>query len=264
MYTGILEKMQTKFDEPIEYSLLLNQQKIDLNLLIGANLKLTYLNEIRCLGCGKKTAKSFSQGYCYNCFVSLPETDECILKPELCRAHEGISRDMKWSESHCLQEHFVYLAISSGLKVGVTRSSQIPTRWIDQGASKAIKLAKTPNRYTAGIIEVELKKNFSDKTSWQKMLKNEIDPEDLLIAKEKAANLLPEDLKKFVIADNTLWEFEYPVLEFPDKVQAQSFDNQTEISGTLLGIKGQYLMFDKGRVVNIRKHSGYKIKLEIG
>jgi hypothetical protein len=263
MYTGVLKKMLTKFDEPIEYSLLLNQQKIDMNMLIGANLKVTYLNEIRCLGCGEKTTKSFAQGYCYNCFTSLPETDECILKPELCRAHEGISRDMKWSEAHCLQEHFVYLAISSGLKVGVTRSSQIPTRWIDQGASKAIKLAQTPNRYTAGIIEVELKKYFSDKTSWQKMLKNEIAEEDLLLAKQKASDLLPEYLKKFVINDDTIWEFDYPVLEFPDKVQVQNLDAQPTIEGKLLGIKGQYLMFDKSRVINIRKHGGYKIKLEI-
>ena len=35
------------------------------------------------------------------------------------------------------------------------------------------------------------------------------------------------------------------------------------IEGRLWGIKGQYLIFDDGSVLNIRKHNGYNITLEI-
>ncbi len=261
MHTGLLQKMQTKFDEPVEYILNISNKPVDMNMLIGTKLKFTFLNEIICQGCGDKINKSFAQGYCYPCFSTLPETAECIIRPELCQAHEGVARDMKWSEENCLQTHYVYLAISSGLKVGVTRSTT--TRWIDQGASKAIVLAQTPNRHLAGVIEVELKKHFSDKTSWQKMLKNEMASDDLVSAKAKATDLLPEDLKQYVTDDNKITEIEYPVLEFPQKIKSMSFDKEAEISGTLMGIKGQYLIFDGGRVLNIRKHGGYKVELKI-
>ena len=261
MYTGLLQKMHTKLDEPVEYILNIDNHSIDMNMLIGAKLKFTFLNEIICQGCGIQINKSFSQGYCYNCFKTLPETAECIIRPELCQAHEGVARDMKWSEENCLQKHYVYLAISSNLKVGVTRSTT--TRWIDQGASRAIILAETPNRHLAGVIEVALKKHFSDKTSWQKMLKNEMASDDLVSAKAKATDLLPENLKQYLTDDNKITEIEYPVLEFPQKIKSLSFDKETEISGILMGIKGQYLLFEGGRVLNIRKHGGYKVKLEI-
>lgn len=261
MYTGILSKMHTKLEEPIEYTLNISNQQIDMNMLIGTKLTFKFLDKIICRACGDRTYKSFAQGYCYNCFKSLPETDECILRPELCKAHEGVSRDMKWSEQNCLQEHFVYLAISSGLKVGVTRTPVV--RWIDQGASKAIILAQTPNRYLAGLIEVSLKKHFSDKTSWQKMLKNEIADEDLISAKAKADNLLSEDLRKYVTNTSEITEIEYPVLAFPLKIKSISFDKQEVFSGILMGIKGQYLLFDEGRVLNIRKHGGYKVELKV-
>ena len=264
MYTGLLTKMHTQLNEPVEYILNINNQAIDMNMLIGAKLKFTFLNEIICQGCGVKINKSFAQGYCYNCFATLPQTAECIIRPELCKAHEGIARDMKWSEENCLQDHYVYLAISSGLKVGVTRNTQIPTRWIDQGASKAIKLAKTPNRHLAGLIEVALKKHFSDKTSWQKMLKNEVIDADLISAKARAKALLTDNLRQYVIDNDDVTEIEYPVLEFPQKIKSLSFDKEVEASGTLMGIKGQYLLFDGGRVLNIRKHGGYKVKLQVG
>ena len=215
------------------------------------------------MGCGRKIGKTFSQGFCYPCFLNAPEASECIFRPELCQAQEGIARDMDWSERYCLQEHYVYLAISSGDKVGVTRASQIPTRWIDQGAWKAIKLAKTPNRYTAGLIEVSLKNYISDKTHWQRMLKNlRSEKIDLnLRKKEMIAHLAPE-LQIYEDLDNNILEIDYPVKEYPLKVKSVGFDKCPEISGRLWGIKGQYLIFDDGRVTNIRKHSGYEIEVE--
>jgi len=263
MYSGILHKMHTKLDGMVEYTLKLDEEVIDMNMLIGANIKLNYLNEIHCVECGAITKTSFAQGYCYNCFTTSPHTEDCVLKPEMCRAHEGIARDMAWAEEHCLQEHYVYLALSSDVKVGVTRSTQIPTRWIDQGASSAIKLAKTPNRYTAGLIEVELKKYFSDKTSWQKMLKNEIITENLIEHKNKAIGLLTGDLQKYTALEQEILQIEYPVLDFPTKVNSINFDKYDHFEGKLVGIKGQYLILDDGSVFNVRRHTGYKVSLQI-
>jgi hypothetical protein len=171
---------------------------------------------------------------------------------------------MQWAKHHCLQDHFVYLAISSGVKVGVTRSAQIPTRWMDQGARQAIKLAKTPNRYTAGLIEVALKEHISDRTQWQRMLKNQlVEGVDLLDKKKEMLDHLTDELLKYKCNDNDITEIIYPVEEYPEKVKSLSFDKLNEIEGRLWGIKGQYLMFDDGTVLNIRKHNGYKVSLEI-
>ncbi len=163
---GLLRKMSTKLDTPVEYQLNIGESQIAMNELIGKFIRIEWAGVIHCLKCGTKTVKSFSQGFCYPCFRDAPEAAPCIMRPELCEAHLGNARDMEWSKENCLAPHYVYLAISSNLKVGVTRHSQVPTRWIDQGASRAIKFARTPNRQLAGLIEVDLKQYMSDKTSW--------------------------------------------------------------------------------------------------
>ena len=263
-YNGTLLKMETKLVNPIEYELPIGDELIYMNPLIGKYIALKWLKEIYCVACGRKTNKSFAQGFCYPCFLSAPETSECIFRPELCRAQDGIARDMEWAENHCLQDHIVYLAISSGIKVGVTRSGQIPTRWIDQGAWQAIKLAKTPNRYTAGLIEVALKEHISDRTNWQRMLKNQlIEGVDLTIAKKDMIAHLPSDLQNYISEEDNITEINYPVNEYPEKVKSLSFDKLGEIAGRLWGVKGQYLIFDDGTVVNMRKHTGYMVELEV-
>ena len=255
--------MIAELNDPVDYYLVLGDQKIHMNDLIGQNISITYLNEINCIRCGRKTNKSFHQGYCFPCFRTAPETDNCILRPEMCRAHEGISRDMEWSKNHCLQDHIVYLAISSGLKVGVTRLAQVPVRWIDQGACNAIKIAQVPNRNTAGLLEVNLKKHFADKTNWRNMLTNKIDDEvNLPEQKIRAKELVKKEFVKYFINDNEIVEINYPVSEYPEKVNSFSFDKEQIIEGKLLGVKGQYLIFDGGRVLNIRKHNGYSVELE--
>lgn len=259
---GNLLKMKTELGEKVQYQLPVGNELVFMNELIGHTLRLEYLSQINCLSCGVVTNKSFGQGYCYKCFISVPETSECVLRPELCEAHLGKSRDMAWSERYCLTDHYVYLAVSSGLKVGVTRATQVPTRWIDQGAWKAIKLAMTPNRNLAGQIEVELKNYFSDKTSWQKMLKNELDESaDLEEAKQNAWEYLGPELQEYIIDDDEITEIQYPVLSYPVKVKSIGFDKVETIEGKLTGIKGQYLIFDNLNVINIRKHNGYRIKL---
>ena len=263
-YNGTLLKMETKLVNPIEYELPIGDELIYMNPLIGKYIALKWLKEIYCVACGRKTNKSFAQGFCYPCFLNAPETSECIFRPELCRAQDGVARDMEWAENHCLQDHIVYLAISSGIKVGVTRSGQIPTRWIDQGAWQAIKLAKTPNRYTAGLIEVALKEHISDRTNWQRMLKNQlIEGVDLTIAKKDMIAHLPSDLQNYISEEDNITEINYPVNEYPEKVKSLSFDKLEEITGRLWGVKGQYLIFDDGTVLNMRKHTGYMVELEV-
>jgi hypothetical protein len=260
-YKGNLEKMKTQEGNLVDYYLPVGDNMIHLNEFIGKPLKLEFLNTINCVACGKKTNKSFAQGFCYKCFSEAPEASECILHPDKCQAHLGISRDIEWSKSHCLTPHIVYLAVSSNVKVGITRKSQIPTRWIDQGASEAIILAQTPNRHIAGIIEKYLMQYFSDKTSWQSMLKgNRIDI-DLIKEKEKAVEFLPNELKQYCIDDFTITSIAFPVNNYPEKVKSLSFDKQGKIEGILTGIKGQYLIFDNALVLNIRKHRGYLVEV---
>ena len=263
VHTGPILKMRTELKEPIQYELPIGDYLLGMNQFIGKYVRFEWEKEIYCISCGRKTNKSFAQGHCYPCFLNSPETSECILRPELCEAHEGKARDMEWAKNHCLQPHFVYLAVSSGIKVGVTRSAQIPTRWIDQGASFAMKIAETPNRYYAGVIEVALKEFISDRTAWQRMLKNQIlEDFDLIEKKEELLAKLYSELQIFFADDEEITELNYPVIEFPEKVKSIGFDKFNEIEGRIMGIKGQYLIFDDNTVLNIRKHNGYVIKVE--
>jgi len=257
-YKGVLQKMQVKLEEPVNYKLNVGEQQVEMNSLVGKTIRLDWTGDIFCLKCGEKTIKSFSQGFCYPCFKDAPEAAPCVLRPELCEAHLGIARDMEWAEKNCLAPHYVYLAISSNLKVGVTRHSQVPTRWIDQGASRAIKFAKTPNRHLAGLIEIDLKQYMSDKTSWQKMLKNEVDETtDILAQKKQAASLLRADLVQYISEEDEITEISYPANEFPTKIKSVNLDKEKSVEGKLIAIKGQYLLFEGDKVINIRKYGGY-------
>lgn len=254
-----IQKMSVSIDSVVQYYLKLDET-IRMNDWIGKNIKLTWNGDIFCTSCQKKTKKSFGEGFCYPCFISAPEATECNLRPELCRAHLGEGRNVDWEEKNHNQKHIVYLAASDKVKVGVTRITQIPTRWIDQGASSAIRLAETPNRYEAGILEVALKEFFTDKTNWQRMLKNELDETiDLVEEKWNIHDQLPSDLIKYFTEDDEIISINYPVIKFPTKISSMSFDTTPIIEGILMGIKGQYLIFEGGKVINIRKHTGYNI-----
>jgi hypothetical protein len=233
-----------------------------MNELVGSTISLTFQNEIYCIECGDKIKKSF-QGFCWSCFSTSPENAECILRPELCQAHEGKGRNIEWEKEHHLQEHVVYLALSSEIKVGVTRSTQVPTRWIDQGASSVIRLAEVPYRYLAGAIEVEFKKHFTDKTNWQKMLKGELKPGiNLADEKKKAKGFFSEALMQYYSGDDSVTELNYPVIKYPAKVKSVDFEKQNILTGKLQGIKGQYLIMEDNSVLNIRKHEGYVVTIE--
>ena len=256
-----LNKMKVELGNTVQYTLVSESEQIKMNDRIGKSIKLTFDGVTKCSSC-QKLKKLFAQGFCYDCFMNAPASSPCIINPELCEGHLGKGRDIKWEEDHHVQPHFVYLAVASGIKVGVTRSTQIPTRWIDQGATFAIRVAETPYRKLAGDIEVALKSYFSDKTNWRRMLKNEIGDFDLEEEKWQIEELLPADLAKYMTEDDEIIEINYPVNQFPEKVKSVGFDKLPEIEGVLKGIKGQYLLLDNDRVLNIRKHTGYNVKIE--
>jgi hypothetical protein len=261
-YEGNILKMRTELSNPVSYFLPVGEKEIGMNALIGKEIEMHFTGQINCIACGKITKTSFNQGFCYSCLQTAPEAGESVVRPELSKAEFGIARDMDWARQHDLIEHFVYLAVASELKVGVTRYHQIPTRWIDQGASYAIRLAKTPNRHIAGVIEVFLKKHFTDRTNWQAMLKSRGNPAiDLPEEKKNALQLLPSELQKYYCTDDEVVSIEYPLEEPPEKVKSISFDKTPVIEGILQGIKGQYLVFNKNRALNIRKHNGYYLQI---
>ncbi len=259
-----LRKMRVEKGTPVKYWLSTKTGKILLNDFIGKHITLEYSGQINCCVCDRLTKKSFGGGFCYPCFVNAPENSECIIRPELCRGHEGKGRDVLWEKKNHVVPHTVYLALTSGVKVGITRKGNEFTRWIDQGAWKTIKLAEVPDRYTSGLVEVELKKYVSDKTHWQKMLKDERNNEvDLLEIKDELLNYLPEYLQDFVCDDDDVYELFYPVEKYPIKVKSLNFDKTPNIGGKLEGIRGQYLIFDTGEVINLRKFTGYNISLTV-
>ena len=265
--TGHLQKMVTTLESPVQYQLPLDDERIPLNDYIGKHINLHFLGEIHCVECGRKTKKNYNQGFCYPCFQSLAKCDMCIMKPETCHYHEGTCRQPEWGEEFCFQEHYVYLANSSGIKVGITRGTQIPTRWIDQGASEALPIFKVTNRLLSGKIEMAIKNHVSDRTDWRKMLKGSADHVDLVAKRDELIAASEKELKKIEkefgqaeieLLDAKQIQIDFPVETYPEKVKSLNFDKTPEIEGVLQGIKGQYLILDIG-VLNIRKFGGYEI-----
>ncbi|RDH83173.1 MAG: DUF2797 domain-containing protein [endosymbiont of Galathealinum brachiosum] len=264
--------MQTQLNDTVQYHLPIGDDLVDMNALIGKEICFNYQGEINCVACGRKTKKSFSQGFCYPCFQSLAQCDMCIMKPEKCHYDEGTCREPEWGEQFCFKDHYVYLANSSGLKVGITRGTQIPTRWMDQGATQAMPIFKVKNRLTSGLVEVIFKNHVADKTSWQKMLKGEADKVDMQArrdelyalsknALDELSDTLDNDSIEFLDKESVI-DIKFPVNKYPEKVKSFNFDKTPEINGVLNGIKGQYLILENG-VLNMRKFGGYNLTLEV-
>lgn len=264
MAQGNLQKMKVEAKEggKVHYQLILGDDKVLLNDKIGYKISLTYSSTINCIHCGRKTSKSFSQGYCYPCFRSLAQCDLCIMKPETCHFHFGTCREPEWAKAHCFIPHVVYLANSSGLKVGITRAHQMVTRWIDQGAIQAIPLCEVTNRRDAGIIESLLKNKLSDKTNWRKMLQGKTEPIDLHAKRQEVLEALETSVEWKEPEQVVAQEFHYPVEKYPEKVKTHNFDKNPLLEGVLEGIKGQYLLLNTG-VINIRKFGGYHVELNL-
>src|SRR5690554_4764181 len=166
--------MPAEAGDPVAYTLAVGDARIALNDLMGRKVRIDFEGVIRCIHCDRTTKKSFNQGYCYPCFRKLAACDSCIMSPEKCHYHLGTCREPEWGEANCMVEHVVYLANSSGLKVGITRATQVPTRWIDQGAVTAIPMLRVASRYLSGLVEVACKNHVADRTNWRAMLKGDV------------------------------------------------------------------------------------------
>lgn len=256
---GSLKKMAVEACSPVAYWLRLDSTSVPLNALLGRHLGIRFEHRILCVACGRETKKSFANGFCFPCFRSSPENAECIIRPELCRGHLGEGRDREWERRHHAQPHCVYLALSSQLKVGVTRTSNALTRWIDQGASAAIVVAETPHRRLAGDIEVALKPHFADRTDWRRMLTGEAPDIDLATHKAHALELLPGSLRAYASPRDAVTSIGYPMTGSPRKPKSVNLEKAVSIDGTLTGMKAQYLIFADDTVINIRRHAGYVV-----
>ena len=260
---GNITMMKTSLvDGKANYVLSLGGELIEMNSLVGRQIELSFSGDINCSNCGQKTNKSFSQGYCFPCARSLARCDMCIMKPETCHYHLGTCREPEWGLSNCFSSHVVYLANSSGPKVGITRETNMPGRWIDQGAISALPILKVNSRIDSGKVESALKPFIADKTNWRKMITNEVEQTDLMAKKTELLSEIPElieDLRAKMLDDETV-NISYPVIKYPTKIVSLSFDKTPNISGALEGIKGQYLLLDCG-VLNLRKFSSYHIEL---
>lgn len=265
-FAGMLRKLHAELANPVNYRLCLGEDEIHLNELLGKRIHLQFIGEIHCIQCGRKTHKSFQQGYCFPCMRRINECDNCMLHPERCHVEKGTCPRDDWAHAQCYQQHYIYLANTSSLKIGITRHTHIPTRWIDQGATQALPIIRVQNRRQAGLVEVAFKQFVYDKTNWRAMLKNDateicLNAERVRLL-EEAKQALTEVIAQYdsneieILDKPECVSLHYPVLEYPTKINSLSFDKTPEISGVLKGIKGQYLLLDSG-VLNIRKFGGY-------
>lgn len=262
LFQGVLKKMRTELADKVQYYLSFPDDIVNANQLLNKKINLKFKG-YQCLNCGKDK-RIFRQGFCYDCFYESPLVGDWVMKPELSTAHlNQEDRDLEYEKRVQLQPHIVYLANSSNVKVGVTRKTQIPTRWIDQGAHEAMPILETPNRYLAGVAEVALKQHISDKTNWRNMLKNTVEDKDLAKVREELKDFLPEETLPYFLENENELEINFPVIQYPKKPKSLSFKKQTDYSGTLKGIKGQYFIFDDDTVFNVRSNSGYVVDLDI-
>lgn len=262
LYEGVLQKMQTEFGSPIQYYMIFKNDFLNVNQVLNKKISINFI-KYQCLNCGEDKP-IYRQGFCKSCFYEIPSAGDWIMRPELSTAHlDKEDRDLVYEKKVQLQPHIVYLANSSNIKVGVTRKAQIPTRWIDQGAHEAIEIVEVPNRYLAGITEVALKDHVGDKTNWRTMLKNEVEDQNLIEWRNKLKQYIPEEALPYFIENNSETHLEFPVLKYPAKVKSLNLDKTPSFTGTLKGIKGQYLIFDDTTVFNIRGSEGYYISLDV-
>ncbi|WMW04633.1 DUF2797 domain-containing protein [Pseudomonas entomophila] len=266
---GSLSKMAVRLEAPVvQYSFRLDDAEVPVNPLIGQSIRLEYLGAIHCTHCGKRTKTSFSQGYCYPCMTKLAQCDVCIMAPEKCHYDAGTCREPSWGEQFCMTDHVVYLANSSGIKVGITRATQLPTRWLDQGASQALPIMRVATRQQSGLVEDVLRSQVPDRTNWRALLKGDAEVLDLPAIREQIFDACADGIRGLQerfglqaiqpLPEAEVVQMRYPVEAYPKKIVSFNLDKDPVVEGTLLGIKGQYLIFDTG-VINIRKYTAYQL-----
>lgn len=275
-YAGNIRKMRVSTDQDhlAHYQLPIGDQLVDINALIGQQVKVTYDGQINCVHCATKTKKSFNQGYCYRCLTTLAQCDSCIIRPETCHYDAGTCREPKWGEENCLSDHYVYLANTGTIKIGITRhvTDHISSRWLDQGATQAVPIMRVQNRLLSGLVETAFKSHIADKTNWRTMLKGQPEQQDLLELKQTLLAEVEDDLdiiteeygfQAIQQLDAEPVDIHFPVSQYPEKIKSINLDKEGGFSGILNGIKAQYWMLDGDRVINMRKYAGYHLTLEM-
>ena len=272
---GDLRKMGVQLDggRAVYHLRFEGEEPVPLDGLLGHRLCLRHTGVIRCIHCGRTTSRSFSQGYCFPCFKRLARCDLCIVQPSRCHYAEGTCREPEWADTHCMSEHWVYLANTSSLKVGLTRRGHVPVRWLDQGAVQALPILTAATRQVAGFLEQAcVQQGMRDSTNWRSMLRGGIAQLDLRVERERLLAAVAQKMEDIRIrfgaeAFAPLPEAEpitidYPFVQPPPaKPRSLSLDKQPQLEGVLHGAKGQYLVFDGG-VLNLRKFAGYHVELD--
>lgn len=263
--TGYLRELDHSWHAPIRYEMVTEEGVLSLNDLIGTRIQVRFTGEKKCIACGRSVKKLYQNGYCFPCVTTLAECDLCIVKPHECHFHKGTCRDESFGQSHCMIPHYVYLAFSSDVKVGLTRKGREFRRWVDQGATAAVLLAETATRKQAGELEMALTAIMPDKTNWRKMLSvREMFGEivdtlsqtrrtalEFLASQQEPAEFMP---------DKEIHTFVYPRVDAEVVLKSLSLEKEPVLEGCLIGIKGQYLLFPHG-VFNVKKHAGLHVEI---
>ncbi len=260
---GFNSELTHQADTTIRYFWTLGDEQVEISDMLGRQVNIRFQGEKRCIACGRKVSKLYQNGYCFPCVTTLAETDLCIVKPHECHHHLGTCRDNEFAATHCMIPHYVYLAVSSHAKVGLTRKHREFTRWVDQGAVRAMLIAELPTRKMAGELEMEIAKTMPDKTDWRKMVQGKADDVNLRELANAVEEQLPDEWRSYLLPERVVHEFEYPFLAGEPAPKAKSMNAEKEqISGRLIGIRGQYLLFPEG-VFQVKKHSGMLLDVQL-
>ncbi len=264
VYKGHLRKLKAVYDGSIHYWLNIDSELVqEISQSVGERIILDWTGGINCVNCNKAIKKTYGEGFCFDCHITAPEAAPCIIRPELCEAHLGKGRDVEWEQSHHNQPHCVYLAQTDGVKVGITRQTNVPARWLDQGARRAVIFAIVPYRRLAGEFELEIKQYISDKTDWRKMLTDVQGTANLEQLAMQLGSFLPASMQSYLASGEKTHQFAYPVLEYPKTVNSIKLEDEPNIDSKLVGIRGQYFIFEGGRVINIRKYTGFDVRITL-
>ena len=113
-----------------------------------------------------------------------------------------------------------------------------------------------------------LRSQVPDRTNWRTLLKGDAEVLDLVATREQIFDACADGLRALQgrfglqaiqpLPDAEVVQMKYPVEAYPKKIVSFNLDKDPVVEGTLLGIKGQYLIFDTG-VINIRKYTAYQL-----
>lgn len=127
---------------------------------------------------------------------------------------------------------------------------------------------RVATRQQSGFVEDLFRSQVADRTNWRALLKGDAAPVDLVAVREQLFESCAQGLQQLqerfgLQAVQPLQgvepvEIRYPVEQYPSKIVSFNLDKDPIVEGTLMGIKGQYLIFDTG-VINIRKYTAYQL-----